>query len=175
MTNKANLTDECRKHKSQHKNVKKLTYGAPAIETDTSDDEKETSSNDEDISDEVNQRKVKDVKKLVSKAQINPEQIKISLEENKNIMTPVNLQLVGWNKITMGKETKLEVDLSDSKFVYKFLMTDQFSWMFGGHIKMNTILTVSEIKKKQGRRIIMHMMIDKNIQVNTMLGNPINI
>ena len=99
----------------------------------------------------------------------------MSLEENKNIMTPVNLQLVGWNKIIMGKETKLEVDLSDSKFIYKFLLTDQFSWMFGEHIKMNTILTVSEIKKKQRRRIIMHMMIDKNMQMNTMLGNPVNI
>ena len=80
MTNKANLTDECRKHKSQHKTIKKLTYGAPSIETDTSNDEKESSSSDEDISDEVNKRKANKVKKLDSKAQINPEQIKMSLE-----------------------------------------------------------------------------------------------
>ena len=174
MTNKADLTNECRKKKSQNKTIKKLTYAAPAIETEKSD-ENNSSSSDEDLYNESNHKEAKELKKLVSKAQINPEHVKMSLKENRNIMTPINLQLVGWKKILVEKETMLEVDLSDSRYIYKFLMTDQFSWMFGVHIKMNMILTVTEIKKKHEKMIVMHMMIDKKLQVNKRLGKPVNM
>ena len=174
MTNKADLTNECRKKMSQNKTIKKLTYAAPAIETERSD-ENSSSSSDEDLYPESNHKEAKELKKLVSKAQINPEHVRKSLKENGNIMTPLNLQLVGWKKILVEKETKLEVDLSDSRYIYKFLMTDQFSWMFGDHIKMNMILTITEIKKKHETMIVMHMMIDKKLQVNKRLGKPVNM
>ena len=146
--------------------MKKLMYAAPSINS---------SCSDEDLIDETNKKEAKELKRLVAKAQIKPEEVKQSIEENRNIFTPVNLQLLGYRKVLMGEESRLEVDLSDSKIVYKFLMTDQFSWMFGSHIQMNMILTVNEIKKKQGKMIVMHMMIDKNLQVNTKLGNPVRM
>ena len=166
MTNKANLTDECKKQNYKKKTMKKLMYAAPSISG---------SSSEEDLIDETNKKAAKELKRLVAKAQIKPEEVKQSIEENKNIITPVNLQLLGYRKVIMGEESRLEVDLSDSKIVYKFLMTDQFSWMFGSHIQMNMIITVNEIKKKQGKMIVMHMMIDKNLQVNTKLGNPVRM
>ena len=166
MTNKANLTDECKKQNYKKKTMKKLMYAAPSINS---------SCSDEDLIDETNKKEAKELKRLVAKAQIKPEEVKQSIEENRNIFTPVNLQLLGYRKVLMGEESRLEVDLSDSKIVYKFLMTNQYSWMFGSHIQMNMILTVNEIKKKQGKMIVMHMMIDKNLQVNTKLGNPVRM
>ena len=167
MTNKANLTDECKKPTYKKKTMKKLMYAAPSFMSG--------SSSDEDIIDVTNNKGAKELKRLVAKAQIKPEEVKQSIEENRNIITPVNLQLLGYRKVLMGEESRLEVDLSDSKIVYKFLMTDQFSWMFGSHIQMNMILTVNEIKKKQGKMIVMHMMLDKNLQVKTKLGNPVRM
>ena len=79
---------------------------------------------------------------------------------------------MGWNWDEKSEE--LELSMSDSRFIYPMLLSSQFAWMIGSELKTNTILTITELKKKRGtsKLIIMHMMVNSKIQVEHTLGNP---
>ena len=155
LLNISNLSDKCQGKKKQAKTLK---YGKPESESES----------DDDSVDRATRRKVE-------KAKMKPFEVKEALDHGKKIFTPVNLQIVGWQWDEKSEEVELK--MSDSRFVYPMLLSSQFAWMVGPHLKTNTIVTVTEIKKKKGSRkpIIMHMMIDSKIQTDQILGNPLNM
>ena len=153
--NMSNLSEKCQGRKKQ---LKSLKYGKP-----------EESESDDDLD------MTKITRRRLEKAKIKPFEVKEALDKGSKIMTPVNLQIVGW---TWDKDTEdLEVSMSDGKFIYPMLLSSQFSWMVGKELHNNTIVTVTEIKKKRGSRkpIIMHLMIDSKIQTEHTLGNPMQL
>ena len=154
--NMSNLSEKCQGRKKQ---LKSLKYGKP--------EESESDADDLDMT--------KITRRRLEKAKIKPFEVKEALDKGSKIMTPVNLQIVGW---TWDKDTEdLEVSMSDGKFIYPMLLSSQFSWMVGKELHNNTIVTVTEIKKKRGSRkpIIMHLMIDSKIQTEHTLGNPMQL
>ena len=149
--NMSNLSEKCQGRKKQ---MKSLKYGKPESESDE----------DLDFS--------KVTRRRLEKANIKPFLVKEAMDKGTKIFTPVNLQIVGWNWDEKSEE--LELSMSDSRFIYPMLLSSQFAWMIGSELKTNTILTITELKKKRGtgKLIIMHMMINAKIQVQHTLGNP---
>ena len=154
LINVSNISEKC---KGKKKQLKSLKYGKPESESE----------------DELDMSKV--TRRRLEKANIKPFEVKEALENGSKIFTPVNLQIVGWSWDQTTQE--LELSMSDGKFIYPMLLSSQFAWMVGKELHNNTIITITELKKKRGtgKPIIMHMMVNSKIQTDVTLGNPMHL
>ena len=161
--NKAeDMTMECEKLLPKNRNMKLARYELDRnllseTETDTDEDEEE-----------------KVLKKDVEKTKMKPGEVAEALRKNENIKTPVNLQL---EKVKIKKE-ETTAKLSDTRYQYEFVISKKIAFMLDpnlkDNIKMNTIVTITEVKKtKEGKKIIKDWMIKKRLQVNKKLGKPV--
>ena len=165
-------------------NSKRANVGYQTLVGDVSE-----MKNQADLTQKMEQRKVKKIKKVttyagpedefdldgeaIAKAGIKVNFIKNELLDEKNDMKmPVNLQYIARD----DEEGSMMLNMSDTRSTVKMMISKRYKYVFETKMaKLNTIVTVQELKKDRATKnwIITMMKIDQKVQVgNKLLGDP---
>ena len=160
------MTKKCEQLKPKNRKMRLTRYSLDRKKDfmDYSHSETET---DED-EDENNHQKDMKICRII------PKKVADSLKKGLKIETPVNLQLESVAKD--GNQTHAK--MSDTEYIYEFVVSKKLDFLLEheveNYIKPNSIITITEIKKtKGGKRLIKDWFIDKKLQVQKKLGNPV--
>ena len=154
------MTRKCEKLKPKNRYMKIARYSLDRKKDFMDQSNSETDTDEDD----------KNLQKDLDLCRIIPKKVANSIKKDLKIETPVNLQLESISKD--GIQTLAR--MSDSVYIYEFVVSKKLDFLLENHIKPNTVMTVTEIKKtKGGRSLIKDWFIERKQQIHKKLGSPV--